>query len=275
MSARALAISLVAIAALAACSEPARRYRAQGTVRGIDRGAGQILIDHQAIEGLMPAMVMSFDVANPAQLEGLAEGYVIEFAVVSDGQSFRADEIVVTSDESPEAGPSGFVRLVEVGAEAPPFELTDQDGRAVSLASLRGRPVVLDFVYTTCPGPCPILTASHVALQRRLSPAQRARTRFVSITIDPERDTPAALRSYAEAHGADLATWSFLTGSSDRIDSVLNRYGVGSVRAENGEIDHVVATFLIGADGRVRGRFLGLEHSAEKLAAEVAELDSE
>ena len=114
-----------------------------------------------------------------------------------------------------------------------------------------------------------------MTVQRRLSPVQRARTRFVSISLDPERDTPEALRSYAEAHGADLAGWSFLTGTSDEVGAALGRYGVGSVRGEDGEIDHVVATFLIDSEGRIAHRFLGLEHSAGQIAADLEGLGSE
>ena len=110
-----------------------------------------------------------------------------------------------------------------------------------------------------------MLTSSHVTLQRLLPPELRARTRFVSISLDPVRDTPMALRAYALARGADLTGWSFLTGDPDAIALVLKGYGVGSMRRPDGQIDHLVATFLIDAEGRIAQRFIGLEHEPEEL----------
>jgi protein SCO1/2 len=266
---RVLAIAFLLAGAALACSEPPRRFPAQGIVRGVDAEAGQVLIEHEEIEGLMEAMIMSFDVADPAALEGLADGQTIDFVVIARGQRYRVDEIVVTGNTFAAAAGPGFEGLADVGERAPGFELVDQDGRTVSLASLRGDPVFLDFVYTSCPGPCPILTATHVSLQRALPTELRARIRFVSISLDPERDTPEALRSYAEVHGADLASWSFLTGTPDAVRPVVASYGVGSVRGEDGEIDHIVATFLIDAEGRIARRYLGLEHDTDELRADI------
>jgi protein SCO1/2 len=129
----------------------------------------------------------------------------------------------------------------------------------------RGRVLLVDFVYTRCPGPCPILTSRHVSLQRALSPELRERTRFVSVSIDPEHDTPEALRVYAEARGADLAHWSFLTGPPEAVAAVVAAYGVGSLRQDDGTIDHIVATFIVDPEGRIAERFVGLEHDSETL----------
>jgi len=165
------------------------------------------------------------------------------------------------------AGTSGLLGGVDELDLAPAFRLTDQQGRAVSLADWRGRAVLLDFIYTHCPGPCPILTARHVELQRTLPLALRARVHFASISLDPQRDTPEALRAYAEARGADLSDWSFLTGPAEEISAVLRAYGIGAGRNGGGEIEHLVATFLINPEGRITRRFLGLEHSTQTLQA--------
>lgn len=266
---RSLAIGLLVLPALSACPEPAERFPAEGIVRGVDPESGQVLIAHQPIEGLMDAMTMSFAVADPAVLALLGEGQTVTFVVVFDGESYRADEIVVTGSTTGGSRGPGFEGLADVGDPAPHFELTDQGGSPVSLASLRGGPVVLDFVYTSCPGPCPILTATHVALQRGLEPALRSRTRFVSISLDPSRDTPEALRAYARAHGADLRSWSFLTGPVDTVGDVVARYGVGSLPGEGGEIEHISVTFLIDSEGRIAHRYLGLDHEAGQLAADL------
>ena len=128
---------------------------------------------------------------------------------------------------------------------------------------------MLDFIYTHCPGPCPILTGTHVALQRSLPEDLRPRTWFVSITLDPERDTSEALRAYAAARGANLASWSFVTGPTAAVDTVVRAFGVGKIPAAGGEIDHVVATFLIDPEGHIAERYVGLDHDADEILRDL------
>jgi protein SCO1/2 len=160
--------------------------------------------------------------------------------------------------------------------EAPPFELVDQEGARRSLASLRGKVVLLDFIYAKCPGPCPILTGTHVRVQRTLPPDVKADVWFASVTLDPDRDTPQALKHYAKSRGADSATWWFLGGPKNEVEDVLARYGVGKTPATHGgEIQHVVVTFLIDKQGRIAKRYFGLDHHADDLVKDVAELARE
>ena len=245
-------------------------YVGHGTVESVDREARQVVIEHEAIPGLMDAMTMSFDVPDPDVLDRLAPGRKIEFDLEVSERSFR---IVGARAQ----GASGAVRAPSVSSlarerdPAPDFSLTDQDGKTVTLQSLRGTVLLLDFVYTHCMGPCPILTSKHVELQRALPPDARARTRFVSITLDPANDTPEALGRYARERGADLSDWSFLTGPEPDVADVVRRFGVGTLRTPDGAIDHVVATFVVDADGKIAKRFLGLEHTVDELRDAVVE----
>ena len=132
--------------------------------------------------------------------------------------------------------------------------------------------MLLDFIFTHCPGPCPILTGIHVSLQKLLPEDLKARTHFVSISLDQERDTPEVLRAYALARGAELAGWSFLTGTSAEIDPVLAAYGVGKSVVGGGGIEHTVATFLIDPSGRIVKRYLGTSHEPEALLQDLREL---
>ena len=260
-------LAAVLLSAAAACSDgPAsNRYPASGIVREVLIEDHQVVIEHDEIEGLMPAMTMSFDVVDHALLEKLAAGQSIDFTVEATGKSYRVVEATVKG-EAGSAGSSGsFSDLAAARDPAPDFELVDQNGAKLALADLRGKLVLLDFIFTSCPGPCPMLTSSHVTLQRLLPPELRARTRFVSISLDPVRDTPMALRAYALERGADLTGWSFLTGDPEAVALVLKGYGVGSMRRPDGQIDHLVATFLIDAEGRIAQRFIGLEHEPEEL----------
>jgi protein SCO1/2 len=209
-------------------------------------------------------MTMSFDVPERALLERMREGELIDFTLRRTGHTFQ-----VIDFEPVRAGVSGsdapLPALAEVRDPAPDFDLVDQEGRAFRSADLRGVAVVLDFIFTHCPGPCPILTSSHVSLQRSIPEALRDRTR-------PARDTPEALREYALARGADLASWSFLTGPVERVDAVLRAYGVGVAMGEGDEIVHTVATFLIDPDGRIAARYLGLEHEPQALLDDLLQL---
>jgi protein SCO1/2 len=275
---RRLALGLLLLgAAVSSCdvaqhSRRARRVEATGVVEAVDAELKQVVIDHEDIAGVMPAMSMSFDVGDPRLLETLAPGQRIEFTLELRERSLRVVAARVLEDpgaagRSGTLEPAGFARAVTEAQPAPAFALIDQDRRPVSLASLRGHVLLLDFVYTHCPGPCPILTARHVEVQRALPPALAEKVRFVSISLDPARDTPEALRAYATARGADLARWSFLTGEVGQVGDVLERYGVGARPGKNGEIDHLVITYVIDAEGRIARRFGGLEHSKETLVA--------
>jgi protein SCO1/2 len=268
---------LLLAAAVSACdvaqhSRRARRVEATGVVEAVDAELAQVVIDHEDIPGVMPAMSMSFDVGDPRLLETLAPGQKIEFTLELREQSLRVVAARVIEDpgtagRSGTLEPAGFARAVAEAQPAPDFALVDQDGKPVSLAGLRGHVLLLDFVYTHCPGPCPILTGRHVAVQRALPPELAEKVRFVSISLDPARDTPEAMRAYATARGADLARWSFLTGEIDTVADVLERYGVGARPGKNGEIDHLVITYVIDAEGRIARRFGGLEHRSETLLA--------
>ena len=109
-------------------------------------------------------------------------------------------------------------------------------------------------------------------MQRQLSPEVAGRVHFVSITLDPERDSPEALLAYAEARKLDLTNWSFLTGAPETIDATLRAYGVGRVPVAGGDIQHTVATFLIGPDGEIEARYLGSDTQAATLRADVEAL---
>jgi protein SCO1/2 len=264
----------IALAACLSCQPGGRGYEGRGIVRGVDPALHQLVIEHEDIPGLMPAMTMNFDVPDAALLAQAKPGEAVDFEVSFDGRSYRITRlrprnsaVVETSGKGP-----GFAQAVAGGDPAPDFQLVDQDQRIVTLASLRGSYVVLDFIYTDCPGPCPILTSSHVTLQRSLSPELRARTRFISISLDPEKDTPQVLRRYATSRGVDFATWSFLTGAPAQVADVVSRYGVGTVRQTDGTINHLVITFLIDANGQVVERYVGLEHPPEELAGDLARL---
>lgn len=249
-------------------------YSAHGIVEDVDLEAAQILIEHDDVEGLMSAMTMTFAVPDPDLLAGLAPGQVIDFEIHFTGRSFDVVDAIVVGEVSEEAGwfrlRDGLVRT----SPAPSFDLIDQAGRSVSLESLGDRVLIVDFIYTSCPGPCPVQTSIQVDLQRKIPSVYRGDVQFISISLDPAVDRPEVLERYARARGADLANWSFLTGPTERVAEVVLRWGVGSVRKEDGSIDHTLIRFLV-HQGRIIERYWTSAGREEAILADITALARE
>ena len=261
----------VAIAVGLACSAP-NEWPASGVVREVFVAERQLKIEHGDIEGLMPAMTMSFDVGESVSLEGLAPGQFVEFRLRKEGNRYEVVALDAPGMESSGGVPVEKPPLLDASEPAPDFSLGTARGGWVTLASLAGEPVLLDFIFTRCPGPCPILTGIHADARAGLSDAERARLRSVSITLDPAFDTPEVLDGYRRARRLDDANWSFLTGPEQDVARVVRAFGVGAIRNEAGDLDHTVATFLIDARGRIARRYLGTRHTPEELQRDVREL---
>jgi len=279
--ARAVFGAALAALALAACGPGTENYDAAGTVKRLDGPSRQITIAHGEIRGFMPAMTMNFDVAPGVPLDRVHPGDRIRFrlersetrlritSLALEGEAGERGEI---SELEEEEGEEGADDLAPLRTEpAPEIHLTDQDGRPFTLSSLRGSAVLLDFIFTRCTGPCPILTSAHVRLQQRLGESLRGKVRFVSVTIDPSYDTPGRLRQYAREQGADLGGWFFLTGTPEQIEKVLEAYHVGRLRDPEGGLSHTVVTYLIDAQGRIRRPYLGLEVPPDRLLTDLSE----
>jgi protein SCO1/2 len=143
---------------------------------------------------------------------------------------------------------------LSVIAPAPDFTLFDTAGNTVRLSDYRGRVVVLAFVFTSCPGVCPVISRQMAALQAELKKPGLfpQRTCMLSVTVDPETDTPEVLTKYAESFGADPSGWRFLRDEPDRLKKVLARYDEWTRLLPKGEIDHPARVYLLDQRGRIR-----------------------
>jgi len=162
-------------------------------------------------------------------------------------------------------------RLPVVGP-APQFTLTAATGERLALADLRGKVLALTFIYVSCTDTCPVLTAKMVDVQRRLGADFGPRIGFVSITVDPEVDTPEVLRGYAKAQGANAEGWSFLTGTPAEIKDVLRRYGVYARKNPRGDVDHLFLTSLIDRKGMLRVQYLGYRFDPAEMQTDLQKL---
>jgi protein SCO1 len=158
---------------------------------------------------------------------------------------------------------------------APEFSLTTQDNRRLSLQELRGKVVVVTFIYTSCGDTCPLLTAKMVRLQSRFGTDFGRTVFFVAITVDPEQDTPEVLKRYAQTHGADLAGWAFLTGTLGEIRQVARHYGIYSKKTSLGQVDHTFLTSLIDHRGMLRVQYQGVRFAPEEMLGDLQSLVEE
>jgi protein SCO1 len=165
-------------------------------------------------------------------------------------------------------------RLSTIGP-APAFTLTAQDGLRLSLNELRGKVVVITFIYTSCADACPLLTAKMAGLQDELGKAFGPKVFFISITVDPERDTPEVLTRYAQAQGADLSGWAFLTGTSEEIRAVARRYGIYSKKQAADDVDHTFLTSLVDQRGTLRVQYMGVRFDPDELLRDLQSLLAE
>jgi len=152
---------------------------------------------------------------------------------------------------------------------APEFTLTKQDGKRLALKELRGKVVAITFIFASCTDTCPLLTAKMASIQDRLGSAFGPQAFFLSITVDPERDTPAVLKRYGEAHRANTAGWAFLTGSEAEIREVAKRYGIYYKKRPRGDVDHTFLTSLVDQNGILRVQYMGVRFNPDEMLRDL------
>ena len=140
---------------------------------------------------------------------------------------------------------------------APDFVLVNQDNQSFDSTRLRGKVIVLNFIFTTCTDVCPIFTANLAQLQRKLNDRYGADLFFVSVTTDPQVDSPQVLRAYAQRYGADFKNWAFLTGSEAQLKPVWRGFGVRVINKARGLVQHTSLTTAIDRQGARRFNYFG------------------
>jgi protein SCO1 len=155
---------------------------------------------------------------------------------------------------------------------APDFTLTNQEGKPLSLGALRGKVVAVTFIFTGCGNTCPLLTAKLVSIQKSLGTDFGPKVFFAAITVDPLADTPEVLKRYANAHGADLGGWAFLTGTPAQISDVAHRYGVYYKKQPGDGIDHTFLTSVVDQNGTLRVQYLGVRFDDQEFLNDIRSL---
>lgn len=256
----------------------AQRYAVTGILLKTDRERMSFVASCAAIPGFMEAMTMPYSVRDRKALDGFQPGMQIDFTLVVDGQHSWAEGLKAHRFETMQQDPMRARRLqIMEGAEAgpaplaigqavPDFTLTDQAGKRVTLSQFRGKVVGLTFIYTSCPLPdyCFRLSNNFGQIAKRFHDRMGRDLILLSVTFDPEHDTPAVLAKYASTWKADPEQWHFLTGTLPDIKAVCNRFGV-SFWQDEGFLTHTLHTVVIDRQGKVAANFEGNEFTAAQL----------
>jgi len=256
---------------LALSSACVKHYKIEGLVLQVDPAQRTILVSHRPINNYMPAMTMPFRVAPQEDLSKLTPGTRVSFDLSIGKHTSIARNLQPRIAKLEADGNEIHVETppnkISIGALVPDFTLTDQANRAVRLSDLHGRVIAIDFIYTRCPLPdvCPRLSANFASVAKRLiAGTSNHDLELLSITIDPQYDTPAVLTEYAHRYGADGQSWRFLTGSLDQIREVAGIFGM-VYWAEEGSITHTAATAVIGRNGRLAALIEGSSYRPDQL----------
>ena len=249
-------IGVLIVAAIgAACSADAcvdvRRYQLSGVVVGREETSARIVVAHEAINGLMPAMSMEFEVRGEAPAIG---DRIAATLVLNDARSWLEDLKVTARNGAAVTGP--VIARATPGAVVPDLPLVDQNGVPFTLRDGAARVRIITFIYTRCPLPdfCPLMLKNLEAVRRRADQeGLGSQLALVGVTLDPAFDTPAVLRAYGELmlKGSNrFDQWSLTTGTPAQIENVARFFGVG-YRADGGLVTHTLTTAIVSHDGRV------------------------
>ncbi|HXG48737.1 MAG TPA: SCO family protein [Methylomirabilota bacterium] len=255
-------------------------YQVKGVIRELHPDRKKVKVSHEEIPGYMEAMTMMLDVKDARELDGLQTNDQISFHMVvteNDGWIERITRLGVATGAITTSAPPTFRRAREVeplnvGDVMPDYPFTNQVGRPVRLSDFKGQAVAITFIFTRCPFPtfCPRMTDHFQTVHNQLltMPGGPTNWHLLTISFDPEFDTPAMLRNYASRYKYDPTRWSFLTGDLIEITAITEQFGLQFWR-EGGTINHNLRTVVIDAGGRVQWIRRENEWKPEELIAEM------
>ncbi len=263
---------------------PVKMYHLRGRIVAVG-ASGNLTVNAGAIPGLMDAMTMSYKLVDPTVASELHIGDVITARVIVDDDpdgpiNPRLDEIVVVGQAKPDNKPPIQYHVPTRGDVVPDFKMINQSGKEIHLSQFRGKVLLLTFIYTRCPFAdfCPKMSSNFAEIDKGLAADKSfyGRTHLLSVSFDPEYDTPKVLRSYGGAHTGrftdeDFAHWDFAAPSVTELPEVELWFDVGvtGTSVDPGSIQHSLSTVLIGKDGKVIAWYPSNEWKAADVLAEV------
>ena len=259
------------------CGPPAERYELEGKVVSVDVARGKVTLAHKEIPGLMDAMTMPFSVPDRKLLPSIEEGDYLRAILVVRGNGHWLEELVVSRavasgslvDEMTPSGP-------ELGSTVPDIELVNQDGDAVRISDYRGKALLLTFIYTRCPLVefCPRMNKHFAVIEQTLEadPELYERTHLLSISFDPDFDTPELLKTFALQQPTvtteTLSHWEFASGTQENLRTIGFYLGLTYREAED-QIVHNLRTAFVAPDGTLAKLYLGNDWKPEEVVSDV------
>ena len=161
--------------------------------------------------------------------------------------------------------------VIHEPASLPNVSVIDDHGRPISLGSLKGKVVLLDFIHIGCPGVCATLVSKFGEVADSLKPELGSKVVLLSVTNDPEHDRPDQLLALARSSDADLDGWLFVTGKPGDVDQVIKAFGVNNKRMPDGSPAHITQVFLLGIDGQKKREYLGMLMKPQAVVSEIRE----
>jgi protein SCO1/2 len=255
-----------------------RAFTAKGVVEELKPDDGTVVLKHEAISNYMGAMTMPFKVKGAKELAGLQTGDEVSFRLhVTETESW-VDQITKTGTTSPPPikKPANYEPATTVSAlPGHPllfYKFTNELGRAVSLNDFRGQALAITFFYTRCPLPdyCPRLSKNFQEASQKLESMAGAPTNWhcLSVSFDPEFDSPEMLKAYGESYRYDPNHWSFLTGPPDKIGELARLSGV-EYESDAGIFNHNFRTLIIDAAGHLQMIFPTTGDLSDQIVAEL------
>ena len=256
-----------------------KEYTVKGMVVRADPAKRSFVVSHEKIVGLMESMTMPFDVRESMELEGVVPGAIVEFTLTVGDKWAYASKITVHRYQSVEQDPRTARRLavmrqmaglaskpLEVGAQVPDFTLIDQARQRVTRSSLAGKVLAINFIYTRCALPqfCLRVSNNFGVLQKRFQKELGRDLVLLTVTFDPQRDTPEVLATYASQWKADPKTWHFLTGPVADVRKVCALFGV-EYFPDEGLMNHSLRTAVIDRQGKIAASIEGNAYTPEQL----------
>src|ERR1043166_1975487 len=255
-------------------------FEVKGVIKELKSDGKTVSIRDEAITNYMPAMVMPFEAKEPKELVGLKAGDQVKFRMTVTDDDVWIDQIqkLTAGDANQLPSKTGvfhFSRAVEplqIGDAFPEYHFTNELGQAVSTSQFKGEAVGITFIFTRCPLPnfCPKMSSNFQEVQNKLLalPNGSSNWHLLTISFDPDFDTPEILKAYAERFKADPQHWKFLTGDSAEISTMSDQLGQ-MVWKEEGALNHNVRTAVIDATGRVQKIFQGNNWTTDEMVEEM------
>ncbi len=255
-------------------------FQVKGTVIELKLDEKTVRIKHEEIPGYMPAMTMPFEVKDAKELDQLEAGDTVAFRMIVTDNDAWIDQVkklnATANTNLPKTGPFRLVREVEplnIGDPLPDYRFTNQLGQAIHLHQFRGQALAITFIFTRCPYPtfCPLMSNNFRDAQEKLLKTPNAPTNWhlLTISFDPEHDTPDRLKAYAHNYHCDPQRWSFLTGELIDITAIAEQVGMLFWREGEGAISHNLRTVVVDASGRVQKILAENKWTSDELAEEI------